>query len=649
MPVVESQESLTTQVTLVSPEGEIIATVKGLKVKLATKQTLLGTEVESITNWLYEVEWRSKGLLGRLLPPDFLLAPVEVSQQLTPSLTELVTQVDNTRTSEIGRSLEKLSVDYIVQALGSMGWSYQPTESFDFEAAVQRLAIVPSQRRLFGRLLAILAEVGIVKSYQQQWQVQQTLEKVNPSEQSQSLLSQYPEERATLTLLDRCASQLAGVLRGAIDPVQLVFPQGDLTTATQLYQDSSVAQVMNTIVQQAITQAMEKLPPSRGLKLLEIGAGTGGTTSYILPHLNPNQTEYIFTDIGALFTSKAQEKFRDYRFVGYQTLDIELEPTSQGFESQQYDVIIAANVLHATTSLKQTLSHVRQLLAPGGMLVLYEATTRSRWLDLIFGLLEGWWRFTDYELRPDYPLLSRQQWKKLLSETGFTQVVSLPEVEGMAEALSQQTVIVAQAASTKLEPTKDTPKGWLILADQQGIAQQLARKVHSAGDVCTLVFAGENYQQLAPEEFTINPNNFSEYEQLIETIATKSPSLSGVVQCWTTEAGVAQNISSSELENLSELGCGTTLSLVQALVKAGLSQPPRLWLVTNGAQPVSSNHPVIPGVAQSSLWGMGKVISLEHPELNCVRIDLDPQQTAETQAEALFQEIWSEDMEDQVA
>ena len=648
-PVEETQESLTTQVTLVSPDGEIIATVKGLQLKLATKQTLLGTETESLTDWLYEVEWRKKGILGKLLPPDFLIPPVEVSQKLTPSLAELVTQVDDARTSEIGKILEELSVDYIVQALGSMGWSYQPTESFDLEAAVQRLAIVPSQRRLFQRLLEILAEVGILQSQQQRWQVQQTLQKVNPSEQSQSLLSQYPEEAATLTLLDRCASQLAVVLRGAIDPVQLVFPQGDLTTATQLYQDSSVAKVMNTIVEKTITQAIEKLPPSRGIRLLEIGAGTGGTTSYILPHLNPNQTEYIFTDIGALFTSKAQEKFRDYRFVGYKTLDIEVDPTSQGFESHQYDVIIAANVLHATSSIKQTLSHVRQLLAPGGMLVLYEATTRIKWADLIFGLLEGWWKFSDDELRPDYPLLSRQEWKKVLSETGFTEVVTLPEVEGMAKALSEQTVIVAQAATTTNEPTKETSKGWLILADTQGIAQHLASQLRSVGDVCTLVFAAQSYQQLAREEFTINPDNVSEFEQLIETLAAKSPSLSGVVQCWTTAAGVGKTINSEELENLSKLGCGTTLSLVQALVKAGLSQSPRLWLVTNGAQAVPSNHPVIPGVAQSSVWGMGKVISLEHPELNCTRIDLDPQQTIETQAEVLFQEIWSEDKEDQVA
>ncbi|NEO02870.1 MAG: SDR family NAD(P)-dependent oxidoreductase, partial [Moorea sp. SIO3I7] len=173
--------------------------------------------------------------------------------------------------------------------------------------------------------------------------------------------------------------------------------------------------------------------------------------------------------------------------------------------------------------------------------------------------------------------------------------------------------------------------------------------LRSVGEVCTLVFAGERYQQIAPGEFTINPNQAKDFEEVIETVAGKSPSLYGVVQCWTTEAGVGNGINSEELGSLSKLGCGTTLSLVQALVKGGLSTVPRLWLVTNGAQAVPNNHPVIPGVAQSSVWGMGKVISWEHPELNCTRIDLDPEETLEGKVDGLFKEIWSEDREDQVA
>ncbi len=646
---VETPESLTTIITIVTPSGEIIANLKGLRLKLATKQTLLGTETESIENWLYEVEWRNKGILGKLLPPDFLIPPIEINQKLTPTLTELVTQVDSEKIASVQTSLEELSRDYIVQALQSMGWSYKPTESFAFDVAAQKLGIVPTHRPLFKRLLQILTDSGILKSKNQQWEVAQTLAEVKPTEKISSLQNKYPEETAALTLLSRCASKLSGVLRGAIDPVELVFPQGDLTAATQLYEESTVAKVMNTIVEKSITKAIEKLPKSRGLRLLEIGAGTGGTTSYILPHLNPQQTEYTFTDIGALFTAKAQEKFRDYKFIKYQTLDIEVDRKTQGFEAHQYDVIIAANVLHATTDMKQTLSHVRELLADGGMLVLYEATAKTIWVDLIFGLLEGWWKFSDYELRPDYPLLSRDKWHHVLRETGFTEVVTMPEVEGMAETLSEQTVIVAQSSQTKLEQRNDGSKSWLILADSQGVGQHLANLLRSVGEVCTLVFAGEKYQQIAPGEFSINPNQAKDFEEVIETVAGKSPSLYGVVQCWTTEARVGQGINSEELGSLSKLGCGTTLSLVQALVKGGLSTLPRLWLVTSGAQAVPSDHPVIPGVAQSSVWGMGKVISLEHPELNCTRIDLDPEETLEGKVDALFKEIWSEDREDQVA
>ena len=647
-PAVKGQEMLDINVMLGREDGQLIAAVEGLLVKLVSPQSLLGIESQSITDWLYEIDWRSWGRLGRLLPTGNLRTPEELAQQLTPTIAELVGKVDNKSGSEIPAKIEQLSIDYVVRGLQEMGWSYKVGDRLSSEAAASRLGIIPSQRRLFNRLLQMLAEVGILEQVEQQWQVLKPFEKVNPEITSQTLLDNYQEAAPELKLLQRCASQLSGVLRGAKDPVQLVFPEGDLTTATQVYQDSTVAKVLNTIVQKVAALASEKIAPSRSIRLLEIGAGTGGTTSYILTHLKPQQTEYIFTDLGALFTAKAQERFADYPFVRYQTLDIENSPTNQGFAAHQYDIIIAANVLHATTSMKQTLTNVRQLLTPGGLLILLEVTTRQRWLDLVFGLLEGWWRFQDFDLRPDHPLLTRTKWQQLLSETGFDRVAALPELEGLPEILTQQSVIVARADDTTLEPTTASSKHWLILADQGGIGRQLATKLESVGDRCTLAIVGDNYQQLTPQEWAIDPNNGEDFARLIATVTAKTP-LYGVVQCWTTEAGADKTIDASELKDFSKLGCGTTLFLVQALVKSSLSQPPRFWIVTCGSQAVPKNNPVIPGVSQSSVWGMGKAIGLEHPELNCIRIDLDPQESVENRALALFEEIWSEDGEDQVA
>ncbi|WP_424097226.1 SDR family NAD(P)-dependent oxidoreductase [Moorena producens] len=648
---IESQENWTAQLTLVNGKGEILATLFGLRVKLANPESLLGTEAQSISNYLYEVQWRPQARFGRLLPPTYLPSLVEISQKLKPTLSQVSSQTDNDNYGQLIAELEDLSVEFVLQAFREMGWSYPVGKNFSGLEGIQHLRIVPSHHRLFSRLLEMLKQVGILKKNQDQWQVQQQLGQTNLKEKTKTLLSQYPQAQAELTLLNRCASQLSAVLRGAIDPVQLVFPEGDLTTATQLYQNSPGAKVMNSLVEKAIATALEKLPPQRGVRLLELGAGTGGTTSYILPHLPPDQSEYVFTDIGALFTAKAQEKFRDYPFVTYQTLDIEQDPTTQGFIAHQYDIIIAANVLHATTSLEQTLSHVRQLLAPGGILLLLEGTTRQGWLDLIFGLLEGWWKFRDFEIRPDYPLLSASQWQKLLTRSGFSLVVTVPESQGSNDVLSQQALMVAQAEPTLTaapQPQSDS-RNWLILADIEQVAQHLAHQLRAQGERCTLVYAGETYQQVTDYEFRINPHQLQDYQQLVQLLTANSTNLDGIVQCWSLEVGEQKNLTGAELERLSHIGCGTTLSLVQALVKADLSQPPRLWIVTQGAQPVPPKNPVVSGVAQASVWGMGKVISLEHPELNCVRIDLDPNQSLLEKAEALWAEIWSESIEDQVA
>ncbi len=603
-------------------------------------------DISSLSDWLYELKWHFQGRFGNQLDAKCLLRPAQIEQEVNKNLTELIS-VENLEVYEkILTYLEELSVEYVIQAFKQMGWVYEIGDSFSTDSIAKNLGIIPTHKRLLNRLLEILAEEGFLDSTSEEWRVLKILDEVNPGLKNQSLLSQYPQAQAELTLGHRCAESLGNVMRGALNPVEVLFPSGDFTTAAQLYAESPTAKVMNALVEQSVIKALEQLPPDRGVRFLEIGAGTGSTASYVLPHLPSHQTQYMFSDIGSLFIAKAQEKFQDYSFVSYQTLDIEVEPTSQGLKEGQFDVIIAANVLHATTRMSETMANVRKLLAPGGILVLLEGTTRYRWIDLIFGLLEGWWKYEDLELRPNHSLLTRPKWKQLLSETGFSEVVCLPDTSKVPKVLSEQAVIVATTAEIETDSTTPS-KDWLIFADKEGVAENLATQLRCQGDVCKLVWAAEEYRQLAPEEFTINPNNPEDFEQLVAQIRIDSSNFHGVVQCWTMESGVAINLSGEELERLSQLGTGSTLFLVQALVKMELSQLPRLWLVTQGAQSVTNNYPLA-GVAQSSIWGIGKVINLEHSELNCVRIDLEPEQSLETKALRLCSEIWSEDIEDQV-
>ncbi|NEQ64996.1 MAG: acyltransferase domain-containing protein, partial [Symploca sp. SIO2D2] len=627
-------DSFSGEIALLSSQGETIATIESLQLKPVTREALLGSDT------IDEVEWKVQPRFGKRLPSEHLLNLAAIDLKLHPLVSQLVSEFDLKNYSQLLSQVETLSVDYIVQTFANMNCFFPEGECFSSESLAQQLEIVLPQQPLFNRLLEILAAVGILQGTTEHWQVIKTPQQTNPQLKNQTLQTQYFQGKPELNLLDRCGSQLSAVLQGTADPLQVVFPEGDLTASTQIYEKSSEAQVMNTLVQQAIATALEKLPQDRGVRLLEIGAGTGGTTSSILPHLNPHQTEYVFTDIGSLFTSKAQDKFRDYPFVRYEQLDIEQDPTTQGFEEHQYDLIVAANVIHATTDLRQTLENVQQLLAPGGILVLLEITTRIYWADLFAGLLEGWWRFQDFDLRPNHPLLKSAQWQQLLKESNFPEVVVFPGTQSTHQELFQQSVIVAQTAAKTLTPASSEPKNWLILADRQGVGENLATQLRSQGEICVLVKLGKEYQQLTPEDFTINPEQPEDFQQAIAQLVTQSTSLHGVVQCC-GYSFTGEETSASETEY------GSTLSLVQALVKAELSPLPHLWLVTQGAQLLDS-YPVESGVAQSSL-GVVKTISSEHPEIRCMSIDLDPQQTVEEQARMLMGEILSESQENEVA
>ncbi len=93
-------------------------------------------------------------------------------------------------------------------------------------------------------------------------------------------------------------------------------------------------------------------------------------------------------------------------------------------------------------------------------------------------------------------------------------------------------------------------------------------------------------------------------------------------------------------------GWGAALDLVHAVTLSSKAKPPRLWLVTRGAHAAGGASPL--ALAQSPIWGLGRVIAAEHPELECTRIDLDPKHHGD-EADQLAEELWSGQSEDQVA
>ncbi|NEQ99914.1 MAG: LLM class flavin-dependent oxidoreductase [Cyanothece sp. SIO2G6] len=432
-------------VQILDDTGQLLVEIKGLRVQQAFAAEFATEAKNAKQPTLYP-------------SPDYLLSPVVVSDRLRDYIVHHYQDLGLDRYQRFLPQLEALSADYTLQALQQLGIDFTLGQRFSTSAISDRYPIVPQHQRLLGRLLQILQERDILQSVgPEQWQVQTVPTVVDPQAAEQSLRHQYPDCVAELDLLSRCGQSLADVLQGNCDPLQLLFPDGSLGLVERLYQDSPAAQVINQQVQRAVTTALEHCPPDRAVRILELGAGTGGTTAFVLPQLAGDtptgvalrhHIEYVFTDISPLFTAQAAQKFAAYPFVTYETLDIEQEPHLQGFETQSFDIVLAANVLHATTDLQQTMEHVQALLAPGGLLVLLEGMQRQGWLDLTFGLTTGWWQFQDHDLRPDYPLLTASQWQAFLQKQQYTAV----EVVGLdPKSVSQQAIVIA-THQQRLEP-----------------------------------------------------------------------------------------------------------------------------------------------------------------------------------------------------
>ncbi|KND88228.1 Phenylacetone monooxygenase [Tolypocladium ophioglossoides CBS 100239] len=189
---------------------------------------------------------------------------------------------------------------------------------------------------------------------------------------------------------------------------------------------------------------------NKDLRILEIGAGTGGTTFQVLQACSPTGesfcSEYMYTDISPGFfkTSKTTLKKWEH-LLKFQTLNVENDAGKQGFEEHAYDLVIAANVVHATRSLTKSLGTIHKLLKPGGKVGLVELTRLTPYFNMAFGSLSGWWAGVD-EGRTESPLQSPEQWHEKLQKTGFSGVdlaaYDLPEPERHSALLLSTALVV---------------------------------------------------------------------------------------------------------------------------------------------------------------------------------------------------------------
>ncbi|KAJ5893428.1 hypothetical protein N7495_005119 [Penicillium taxi] len=277
-------------------------------------------------------------------------------------------------------------------------------------------------------------------------------------EDKKKLFSSVQASSVNGEVVYRLGPQIVAMLRREVTPLELLMEDKLLY---KYYRDALKFDRANVQLSKIIRHIVHKNPR---VKILEIGAGTGGTTRSLLNVIGngkksgfgPFASEYHFTDVSSGFFIDAQEQFGDWSdIITYRKLDIEADPAKQGFELGSYDVIIACQVLHATKRMETTMKNVRNLLKPEGKLLMMESTKNQVDMQLTFGPLPGWW-LSEEEERKLSPILSAPSWDRVLKAAGFSGL-DLDVHDCESEETYSFSVLMSTAQSEEADSSRFNP------------------------------------------------------------------------------------------------------------------------------------------------------------------------------------------------
>ena len=305
----------------------------------------------------------------------------------------------------------------------------------DEAAIAAALGVAPRHRWILRRWLAVLTETGLLSTDGHRYHDlrapgRAALAAATAAVDRARRGLGYPAE---LTRFFQIAVQyLPALLRDEITLQALLFADGETDTAEGAYRDNAVNRYVNAAAAEVVTWAAEGRHPDRPLRVLEVGAGVGGTTVDVLEALGPVPLDYLFTDVSTFFLTDARRRFADRPGLRYGLFDINTDATAQGVEPGTVDVVLSANVLHNAHDIGATLRGFGRLLAPGGLLVFVETTREIHQIltsmQFLMSARPGGDRpgARDRRAGTDRIFLDESQWREELLDAGFGDPLCVP-------------------------------------------------------------------------------------------------------------------------------------------------------------------------------------------------------------------------------
>lgn len=479
-----------------------------------------------------------------------------------------ISQADQSEELELVDALERASYYY----LRTLREKYSQDETTSFEWWYQRIFE-------FADFLLPLAAGGQNPSLRKEW--------LDDTEKEIDAITTKYTNQIDMKLIRAVGRALPSFVTGK-HPLLSVMLEDDMLGA--FYKEGLGASRVNAMVSRVVKQIAHRYP---NMRILEIGGGTGGTTKSVLEALN-GKCSYTFTDISTGFFEKTKQSLEhlvDNR-VTFKVLDIEKDPAAQGFTEGSFDLVIAANVLHATQKLSETVANVRSLLRPGGYLILNEVTGDLLRTKLIMSGLPGWWAGGS-DGRRYAPTISMDRWNSILKEGGFSGV--------------------DHSKNDFNEPTKRT---YSLMVSQ------------AVDEVVDFIRKPQENSFMAPdvEDLIVVGGNSYETAEFVENIRQ-------YLNDWNSEATYLKTLDSLDIDMVNDgftLLCMTELDrpVLKALTSQQLNRLAQLFNRARNILWVNSSI-IDDGPYATAMLGLGRTMLMECPQLNLQMLDVRNYQQAD--------------------
>ena len=532
-------------------------------------------------------------------------------------------------------------------------------DEFTLKSLAEQAHIESVKLPLLSRLLGILVEDDLASYENDQWLLASNSDLPAAEDIWLSVLGDSPDYLPELMMLGRCGKNLADVLQHKTHAEKLLY--SSKSSIQEHWSGASPGNLsMNLALRDILGEVVSDWPANRRLRILEVGGSDTEISQQILSTLPAEQCDYFYAHHDETLLLKAGFNLELWPFVKTVQLDLsqDIGTEDSSIQLNTFDIVIAANTLYRSDDCAKSQRNIKKLLSVKGVLLMLERES-DRFMDMTFGLQDDWWIHTTENSLPTPLRMTSNAWRTELKDAGFDQVELLVEPEATGD-IGAFMVIAShlegepESKTTEVDLIKNEAQSWMILKDDSEISNSLSNtllvELKKAGHQVILVEAGKTYKRLGPMHFAININDQSNekeehFDHIFSTLNKLDIHCDQIVHLmglrWHSDTLIENNDFALGLQNLR---CASTIDLIKGLELSGAKKRSQLKLITSGGATLSENDQAFVfknNPTQSTLWGLGRVIMNEHPDLDCKLIDLQGVFDTENTSRLLLNELLS--------